>query len=523
MEVQVREYQQRIVRQVREKIAEGSKRILVVLPTGGGKSVVAADIMRRTAERGRESIFFAAQRELVKQIGGQLSRIGLPSQTIMAGVTNEYQSYEDQMNCRCSLVARDTLWQRAFKRNKIELPKADVVQIDECHQAGCPTYVKIMEAYEDSIIIGWTATPCRTDNKPLGLWFDSMVIGASYKELQDLGFLVPVKAVAPDRPDLKGLKVSKGDYVKGDLEKRMNRDEMVGNIVKEWVARAEGRSTVLFASGVDHSIHCRDEFRKRGITAEHIDGTMDNQRRDDIMARARDGQVQVVCNYGVLHTGVDVARWKVMICARPTKSFGLFRQMAGRIQRPYPGHDHCLLIDHSDNVLHFGFPDEDVDWQIDGAEDQAKRHAEKKRNEGGKDDPTPKEPYACDKCHTLYRGYACPACGHRPERKGTEVKMTPGELIELERKRACKSDGLVDKQAHWDKCMGIAIHKGMMIGAAAHMYRDRYGVFPSSQIQNVPRSSQWRMKAKDFYHQAVKPARERAKRDITDQMVELGF
>jgi len=221
-----------MITDIRRAVQQGHRRILVVLPTGGGKSVVAASLMQLTAAKGNESIFFASQRELITQIGNQLKKIDVPSRTIMAGV-DEHDGFEDRVDVLCSLVARDTLWQRAFKRNKMELPKADVVQLDESHESGCPTYVAIMEAYEKSIIIGWTATPCRSDNRPLGLWFDTMVIGATYKELQDQGYLVPVKVVAPDRPDLKGCKVSRGDYAKGDLQKRMNRDEMVGNIVKE--------------------------------------------------------------------------------------------------------------------------------------------------------------------------------------------------------------------------------------------------------------------------------------------------
>jgi len=513
--VQVRPYQDRMIEQIRQAAGEGFRRILVVLPTGGGKSVVAAKLMQLSAAKGRESIFFAAQRELVTQIGNQLNRIGLPSRTIMAGVKQEYQSYEDQVESRCSLVARDTLWQRAFKRNKLELPAADVMQIDEAHTAGCPTYVKIMEAYQKSVIIGWTATPCRSDNKPLGLWFDKMIIGASYEELQRDGYLVPVKVIAPDRPDLKGLKVSRGDYSKGDLEKRMNRDEMVGNIVKEWLNHAQGRSTVLFAAGVDHSIHCRDLFRKEGVSAEHIDGTMPTEQRDDIMARAKAGEIRVLCNYGVLHTGVDVPQWKVMICARPTKSFGLFRQMAGRIQRPYPGHDHCLILDHSDNTLHFGFPDEDVDWDIEGNTDQGKQHMEKKKKAT---DEANREPHACPQCKTMYKGYACPSCGYKTERKGTEIQMSDGKLKELERAKANRKATPMDKQKWWDHCLGVAIAKNMRIGAAAHMFKSKYGVFPNNAVQNVPRSSQWQMNAKDFYRKVVKPAKNETLADIKDSM-----
>jgi DNA repair protein RadD len=899
---------------VRERISQGSRKILVVLPTGGGKSVVSARIMQLAAEKGRESIFFAAQRELVSQIGNQLARISIPSRTVMAGVKNEYTSFEDHAEARCTLIARDTLWQRAFRRSKMELPPADIMQIDECltgdalvqtpsgkkrldtvrpgdvvlsrlgeynvwrpvtafmdkgprqtlviktqcgeiqcthehpvytqrgwqkagnlettdfllsvgvdaerdysgtqhrgcrrtsevtpaerlvnngssltrstlklhrfvdvdvanelspsserlsnssrlkgrkitqdlllgmaagnsihhsfwmigkrgsslrwymetdhsayhtpglsttgcalvmdgsrgsglnarlqnfldldleskkfqtedtgmsfvlhrptaclnstssstyaretagssspekvsnfltmrhfhggsatmarrgetqerftskdalqrsatrsrngfvvdmetqpslstvdtddsvlelnrtgtcaselestflsqcstkwvpirsiedgpaenvyditveeshcfyangllvhncHQAGCPTYTKIMQAYDKSIIIGFTATPCRTDNKPLGLWFDSMVMGASYSELQALGFLVPVKVIAPNRPDLKGCKVSKGDYNSKDLQQRMNRDQMVGDIVSEWVTHGQGRSTVLFASGVDHSIHCRDEFRKKGISSEHIDGTMPTEERDDIMQRARDGKITVICNFGVLHTGVDVPQWKVMICARPTKSFQLWRQMGGRVQRPYPGHDHCLLLDHSDNSLVFGYPDEDVDWDIDGDADQGKKHMEAKKREKGEKSS---DPYHCEKCRAVYRGYSCPNCGHKPERRGKEIEMSREKLVELERKKLNRKSTPMEKQKHWDDCMGIAIHKNLKIGAAAHMYKSKFGVFPVG-LQNMPRASQWQMKAKDFYTNVVKP--EKVSRDSQQWLEEV--
>lgn len=452
--------------------------------------------MQMCVAKDKDSTFFASQRELVEQIGKQLRRVNLPSKTIMAGVENEYDSYESSLS-RCTLIARDTLWQRAFRRNKIELPPCDVMQLDEAHGAACSTYTKIMEAYHKSIVIGWTATPCRSDNRPLGQWFDSIVIGASYAELQRGGFLVPVKIIAPHRPDLKGARTASA------VEKRMNRDQMVGDIVAEWLKHAQGRSTVLFAAGVDHSIHCRDEFRKAGITAEHIDGTMKEEDRYEILEKARDGRVAVVCNFGVLHTGVDIPRWKVMICARPTKSFGLWRQMGGRIQRPFGGEDHCLILDHSDNAITFGYPDEDVEWDIEGCDDQAKKHMERKKRESGEKST---DPYICEKCKALYRGYSCPSCGHKPERRGEKIAMSKAELVELERKKLNKNTSRNEKQKHWDHCVGVAIYKNMKVGAAAHMYKNKFGVFPKG-LENMPQASQWQMQAKDFYNRVVKPGK----------------
>src|SRR5690606_22686990 len=103
-----------------------------------------------------------------------------------------------------------------FKRNAIELPPANVIHVDEAHGILAPTYMKIFDKYQDAFVVGWTATPCRTDNRPLGSFFTKMIVGPTYAELQRLRSLVPVRLFAPDRPDLKGLKPgADGDYAKG--------------------------------------------------------------------------------------------------------------------------------------------------------------------------------------------------------------------------------------------------------------------------------------------------------------------
>jgi len=504
-----RPYQTRLFTDVRRAIHAGHRRILVVLPTGGGKGYLAARMLQMAAVKNNDSVFFAAQRELITQLGAQLERLGVPSQVIMANHKDEYTSAEDYAAASLvKLVAKDTLWARAFRSKKIDLPAGKIVHIDECHGSLAKTYQAILDSYSDSVIIGWTATPCRSDGRPLGEFYDVMVKGSSYKELQDDGFLVPVRAIAPDRPDLKGLKTARGDYAQGALEQRMNRDEMVGNIIEEWMKHANGRSTVVFASGVQHSLHIRDEFRAAGIKAEHVDGKTDEAERNEIMERTRSGENVVLCNYGVATTGVDIPRLKYMVCARPTKSFALWRQMGGRIQRPFERHDHCMIQDHSDNCLVFGFPDEDVDWQIDGNEDIGKSHQEKKKKE-----PKSSDPSRCMKCSTMYRGPHCPNCGYKPEIQPEAVEMSKEALKELERKKANKAATITDKQKFWDECLGWAIYKRVKVGAAAHRYREKYGVWPKG-LENIPRNSQWQMKANEFYGAVVKPAKEAMKQEM---------
>lgn len=503
-----RPYQSRTFDAIRNAIRSGKRRILVVLPTGAGKGYMAARLMQLSAEKGLKSIFFAAQRELIRQINGQLDRLHVPSSVLMSGVEDEFDSSEAFIqSALCMSCAKDTLWSRAFRLGTMEIPHADVIHIDEAHGSLAETWTAIGKRYETAWEIGWTATPCRSDGRGLGDRYDCLIQAATYAELQKDGHLVPVRCFAPTRPDLARLKISRGDYSKGDLEKRLDRSEMVGSIVDEWRKNAEGRQTVLFAAGIQHSIHCRNEFRKIGVSAEHIDGKMPTSERDEKMQAVREGDVRVLCNYGVAHTGVDVPQWKYLICARPTKSFSLWRQMGGRIQRPYPGHDHCMIQDHSDNALEFGHPDEDVEWTLDTT---AKIQELKKKADQAKKKP---DPFRCESCTTTYRGPQCPKCGHKPERRGTEVKMSKGELRELERKKANRAATTMDKQKFWDECLGWAVGTRAKVGAAAHRYRQRFGVFPPNQLQNVPRSSQWQMNAHQFYMDVVKPAKEAAARE----------
>ena len=494
-----RPYQKRVYPAAVKQIAEGKRKILMVLPTGAGKGYMGARFMEKAIAKSNDCAFFADQRELIYQIDAQMGRLGVPTNVVMRGSKNEYDSYEaDVASRRCSLIAKDTLHARAVRTQKMLIPPAALVQVDEAHKSISRTWQHILKQYESSVVLGWTATPCRGDGRSLGSYWDSLIQVATYEELQRDGFLVPCRIYAPHRPDLVGLRRTGGDYHRKDLERAMNKETLVGEIVREWKRHSNNRQTVVFAAGVDHSIHLRDEFRKVGVTAEHIDGSMDQSHRDEIMTQARAGNVTVLCNYGILHTGVDVPNLKVMVCARPTKSFSLWRQMAGRIQRPAAGHTECLILDHSMNTLNFGFPDEDVDWELGSDEPIHLKHRAKQKGEG-------KKPATCPKCKEVITSRQC-QCGYVwPEKKGRDRKVKQEALAALDRKKmqskANRKAQSSDKQKYWNEVLGWAIGTNKKVGAAAHRYRDKYGVWPNSKLDRVPRGKhQWNMSAKDFYN-----------------------
>src|SRR5262249_44601367 len=143
------------------------------------------------------------------------------------------------------------------------------------------------------------------DGRGLGNIFDAMIECPQVAELIVGDFLVRSRVYAPVDPDLRGVRTQQGDYVVGQLERRMNTDALVGDIVEHWLKYGERRRTVCFAVGVEHSVHIRNEFVQAGVRAEHLDGTTSVPEREAILARLASGETTVICNCQVLTEGFD--------------------------------------------------------------------------------------------------------------------------------------------------------------------------------------------------------------------------
>jgi superfamily II DNA or RNA helicase len=492
--VALRDYQVRAIGQLTELFKQGKRRILLVGPTGMGKMVLAAYLMEQCSRKGNPSLFLADFRELIGQCRGKLTHYGVPAGVIMSNSSDEAN------NALAQVASKDTLWARAFRTERISLPPAKVLIADEAHKSRSETWMKILDAYSGSAILGMTATPCRQDGKGLGAFYDAMVIVATYKELREAGWIVPSKVFAPSVPNLKGVHYQGGDYVKKELAAAMDKVTLVGDIVKDWRARADGRVTVVFASGVQHSIHIRNQFQRYGVSAEHVDSKNTSwTEREDILGRMKDGKLTVICNYGVLTTGWDEPSVSCMVCARPTRSLGLWRQMSGRILRSHPGKSDAIILDHSGAVFRHGYPDEDIEWEL--GED--KNIHEKIKDKIAKEATEERQPYACPKCTEVYRGPECPGCGYKPSVTEKAVKMKAGELKEVTRDKLRRDHSIAEKQKTWNQCLGRVVGTNGNLKSALAQYKQIYGVMPDSSIKRVPRGNrQWNMDAKEYW-QAV--------------------
>jgi len=342
--IQLRPYQSEVIAELGRDIADGKRRIIAVAPTGAGKTIVAACVIKDRVASGQRVLVLAHTREIIKQTSLKLSAYGIEHGIIQAGLVAD----PDQP---VQVASVQTLWSRAMRRNTMPLPPANLLIIDEAHHCPASTYRKIIEEYPNATLLGLTATPCRGDGRGLGGIFDMIVECPQVAALIEQKYLVKTRVYAPVDPDLKGVETRVGDYVESQLAERMDRANLVGDIVTHWHKYGERRRTVCFAVNVAHSIHIRDEFIKSGVRAEHVDGSTPKPDRDAALARLASGETELITNCQVLGEGWDLPEVACCILARPTKKMGLYRQMIGRVLRPAEGKMNAIVLDHSGAVF----------------------------------------------------------------------------------------------------------------------------------------------------------------------------
>jgi superfamily II DNA or RNA helicase len=409
------------------------------------------------------------RRELIKQTSRKLYALHIDHGIIAAGFTAHAGE-------PVQLASIQTLHARAVRGSLIELPPADVVIVDEAHHIRARTYMRILEAYPKAVILGLTATPCRGDGRGLGNAFDALVECPPVADLIRDGFLVPTRVYAPSEPDLKGIRVQAGDYVESQLAERVNTDQLVGDIVEHWLRLAERRRTVVFATGVQHSLHIRDEFRRASVLAEHIDGTTPLDERDRILEQLSKGCIEVISNAMVLTEGWDQPSVSCLVMARPTKSIGLYRQMVGRVLRPAPGKADALILDHAGATFMHGFAEDPIAWVL-SEDERATNEAHASRRTSTASTLT-----TCPECHAVrFAGKPCGACGWRPQEKAKPVAVADGELARVERDRSVRHNtyAVEEKTRFHRQLLWIAREKDYKPGWAAMKYKEKFGHWPA--------------------------------------------
>jgi DNA repair protein RadD len=464
----LRPYQLDVVTQIEHAIETGERRILVVAPTGSGKTVVASAIINGFTERYCPVVVLAHRKEIIDQTAKKLRGSRIRHGIVKAG-------YSPRPMERVQVASLQTLWVRAMRSEAMTLPPADLLVVDECHHATARTWRKLIEAYPDAVLIGLTATPCRGDGCGLGGIFTIMIEAPQVPDLIGLGFLVRSRVYAPvKQPNLRGVHVRHGDYVENELAARMDNPKLVGDIVTHWHKFGERRKTVAFAVNVAHSQHLCNEFVCGGVRAEHLDGGTPDDEREAILGRLASGETELICNCMVLTEGWDMPEVGCAILGRPTKKMGLYRQMIGRVLRPAEGKTDAIILDHSGAVFQHGLPEDRVAWTLDRERKATSpAHIARLTQHEGK-------LIECTQCGALrLGGKPCPHCGFLPKQPPRDVFVADGELGLVTNGRARGPDYDPETRRLWHSMFTfIAEERGYKPGWIAHQYRTKFGAFP---------------------------------------------
>jgi superfamily II DNA or RNA helicase len=385
-------------------IGQGYTRILLQLPTGGGKTHLAKALLGG-ADLAQ---FIVHRKELIEQTSKAFT---------LSGIGHGFVASDRPMdlNQAVLLCGIATL----AKRLGVVLPP-NLAVWDECHHLGAATWIDVMSAYpEDTIHVGLTATPERLDGQGLGRAFQIMLRGPTTAELIRRGFLSPFDYYAPSLPDMTGV------TTEGQAEAVMDRPELIGDMVEHYLRLAAGQPGIVFAHSIEHSRHLVEAYRAAGVRAAHIDGEMSTKERERVDGMFRDREIDILSNCALLGEGYDVPGVVYVGLGRRTQSVSLFLQMAGRALRTAPGKDRAVICDHAANAFTHGLPDDDREWSLEGRSARART--------GVNDDADPVR--QCMECFRVYPSTAkvCPGCGATQSTTPREIKQREGELQKLER------------------------------------------------------------------------------------------
>ena len=447
---------------LRGALKAGYRKPMLQLPTGAGKTRIAAEIVKGARLKGNTVAFTVPAIELIDQTVRSFGEQGILDVGVMQAdhmLTNA--------ECGVQVCSAQTLERRGW-------PKARVAIIDEAHRDHKVVH-RWMEEEAGTVFIGLSATPW---TRGLGRLYDTLIVPATTRDLIDKGFLAPFRVFAPSHPDLTGVRTVAGDYHEGDLSKAMDKRELVADVVTTWLAKGENRPTLVFAVDRAHAKSIQEQFVASGVNAGYVDALTAPTDRRALRKAFHDRSMPVICNVGVLTTGVD---WDIecIVLARPTKSEILYVQILGRGLRPKPDKT-LLILDHSDSTLRLGFVT-DI------------HHERLSQGQlGDAYEPKPKEalPHECRVCAFVIppKTKVCPNCGAESKARQSDVVHSDGELVELSQHRQKKaatkrnlSDDWVTKISFYGQVKAYARDRNKSAGWCAHKYKDRYGVWPNDE------------------------------------------
>ncbi len=330
--------------------------LLYQLPTGGGKTVIFSEIVRRYLETFKKKVLVLTHRiELSKQTSKMLDEFGVKNKVI-----NSTAKLDDQENYSCFVAMVETLKNR-LTDEKLDISDIGLVIVDEAHYN---SFTKIFKFFDKSFILGVTATPLSSNVKlPMYENYQELFVGEPIHHLIESGYLAQAKLFSYN-VGLTSLEVgANGDYTVKSSEDLYTNSDMLSKLVSAYEETCKGKKTLIFNNGINTSIQVYHAFKKAGYPIAHLDNTNSRKEREFILTWFHKTPNAIISSVSILTTGFDEPSIEAIILNRATKSLTLYYQMIGRGSRIFKNKTTFDVLDLGNNFHRFGPWGADLDWQ----------------------------------------------------------------------------------------------------------------------------------------------------------------
>jgi superfamily II DNA or RNA helicase len=424
--------------EIQHSVMAGLLRICAVAPCGAGKTVLFSWMTAQARAQGQKVLTILHRQELIDQTSKTFDKFYIPHEVLNSRNIN---------SCDCLVASAQTLVRRLDQFERAP----DLIIVDEAQHSVANTWRKIIEYFPRALVIGFTATPARLSGDGLGVIFQALALGPTVRELIDMGNLSPFEYFSPPvHADFGDLKVKYGDYQKSDVALKMDKSEIIGDVIENYRKLADGKRAIVYCASCEHAEHVAREFNAAGISAAYIDGKTPTAVRKLATEQFRTGVVKILTNVDLVSEGYDVPAMECVILLRPTQSVALFIQQAMRAMRADPDNPGKIatIIDHVGNVYRHGLPDEEREWSLEGKV--------KKR------DPSEISVRQCPVCYYNHLPRpSCPKCGHVYKVQTPEpIKQTKGELLQIKALERAEANREVGRARTRQDLEMIAIKRG---------------------------------------------------------------
>lgn len=396
----LRSYQNSILAQ----IIASNNNDLVQLDTGAGKTPIIAKL----AEHYQNAIIVCHRNILIKQASEKLAMCGLNHRIIASNATKRISANNNIakvgqhfINPRSTieLVSIDTINSQLKSGKLLISENAKIMLIDEAHHlADDNKWVSLAEAIGVRCV-GFTATPIRGDGFPMvkqyGGFFDRILQADGYENnaterLISEGYLAEYSAYLA--------KYSGEDHEHGYGEGNLLMS-VASTVVNAFQRYAHNKQTICIEPRITNAVDSAEDFKKAGISAEVIHSGLPQYEIERVLQAFESKKIKVLVAVDMINEGFDVPDADVLILSRIVASFGLYRQLCGRVLRPRNG-KHALILDlNGQSIAKHGLPSDAVNW--------SERQGQVKR----------KNLTTCNECRLFFKATltACPSCGAEHE------------------------------------------------------------------------------------------------------------